>query len=219
MPMTSRQWEARFTMSQEQNFHKHLDLVQLYGATVYELRQAVGDYLTENRPRYFDNYGDHIAGHKMYVYSDGKLIPPSAWGIEQKALSMGWWYYSTRLVSGRTEADDKTLAPMRFQDLEYAVEHFVTYALIPRKGPDYQSQAIVEYQLQLPLLESVRREAEEYSLNDLLLRGWHIVALEYRGEESRMGELTNRKATFVLGHPDLEAALCALDPDYYSRYW
>ncbi len=78
---------------------------------------------------------------------------------------------------------------------------------------------MVENQLQLPLLEATRREAEEYSLNDLLQRGWHIVALEYKGEVSGMGELTHRKAIFVLGHPDLQAALYTLGLDYYSRYW
>ena len=46
------------------------------------------------------------------------------------------------------------------------------------------------------------REAEEFTLNDLLQRGWQILALEYQGEVSKTGELTNRKASFVLGHAD-----------------
>ena len=87
-----------------------------------------------------------------------------------------------------------------------------TSALIPRKGPDYQSRALVENQLQLPLLETVLREAEEYRLNDLLQRGWHILALEYLGEINKTGELTNRKAHFVLGHADLPAARYTLEP-------
>ncbi len=56
-------------MSREQNFHTHSHLVCLYGATVKELRQTVSAYLKENRPFYFDNFGDHIAGYKIYVYS------------------------------------------------------------------------------------------------------------------------------------------------------
>lgn len=218
--MTSRRWETRIVMSREQNFHTHSHIICLYGATVKELRQTVSTYLTENRPFYFDNYGDHIAGYKIYFYSDGKIIPPITWDIGDEALSEGWWYYGRRFVSGHAEIDEYGLStPVPFIDFEGSVEHFVTYALIPRKGPDYQSQAIVENQLQLPLLETIRREAEEYSLNDLLQRGWHIVALEYKGEVSGMGELTHRKAIFVLGHPDLQAALYTLGPDYYSRYW
>ena len=68
-----------------------------------------------------------------------------------------------------------------------------------------------EHQLQLPLLESVLREAEEFTLNDLLLRGWQLLAVEYHGEVSRTGELTNRQASFVLGHADWPAAYSTLE--------
>lgn len=218
--MTSRRWETCIIMSREQNFHTHSHIVCLYGATVKELRQTVSAFLKENRPCYFDNYGDHIAGYKIFVFSDGKIIPPITWDIGLKALSEGWWYYGRRFVSGHAEIDEDGLStPAPLADFEFAVENFVTYALIPRKGPDYQSQAIVENQLQLPLLEAIGREAEEYALNDLLQRGWHIVALEYKGEVSGMGELMHRKAIFVLGHPDFQAALYTLGPDYYFRYW
>jgi len=55
----------------------------------------------------------------------------------------------------------------------------------------------------------------------LLLRGWQLLALEYQGEVSRSGELTNRQASFVLGHADLRAAGYALEarePYYYHVY-
>lgn len=93
MQMTSRRWEARLAISHEQNFHNRWHLVSLYGATVKELREAVRAYLTENRPFYFDNRGDHIAGYKIYFYSDGTFIPPINWGIGIKVLSEGWWYH------------------------------------------------------------------------------------------------------------------------------
>jgi hypothetical protein len=219
MQMTSRRWEARFAISHVQNFHNQWHLISFYGATVKELREAVRAYLTENRPFYFDNRGDHIAGHKIYFYSDGTIIPPISWGIGLKALSEGWWYHPRRLVSGHEEVDeDEVTTPHPMRDFEATVENFVTYDLIPRKGPDYQSRAMVGNQLQLPLLETILREAEEYTLNDLLQRGWHIVALEYKGELSRMGELANRKVIFVLGHPEVQAAVCAMDQHYYYRY-
>ncbi len=217
--MTSRRWEARFIISHEQNFHNRWHIVSLYGATVKELRETVRTYLAENPPFYFDNWGDHITGHKIYFYSDGKIIPPITWDIGLKALSEGWWYHPRRFVSGHEEVDeDEVTPPHRMQDFGTAVENFVTYDLIPRKGPDYRSRAVVENQLQLPLLETILREVEEYTLNDLLQRGWHIIALEYKGELSRMGELLNRKTIFVLGHPDLQAAVGAMDTNYYYRY-
>src|SRR5260370_23504235 len=128
--MTLRRWEARFIMSREQNFHTHSHIIRLYGATVEELRQTVSVYLTENRPFYFDNYGDHISGYKIYVYSDGKIIPPITWDIGLKALSEGWWYYGRRFVSGHAEIDEDGLStPAPLKDLEFSIKHFVTYAL------------------------------------------------------------------------------------------
>jgi hypothetical protein len=96
------------------------------------------------------------------------------------------------------------------------LEHFVTFALIPERGPDFQSRAIVGSELRLPLLASILREAEERPINDLIQRGWHIIALEYKGELSMTEELMNRRAIFVMGHPEMPAAILTLNSKYYS---
>ena len=89
--------------------------------------------------------------------------------------------------------------------------------LIFEKGPDYQSKAIIRGHLQLPLIEKILRETAEPPINDLIRRGWHIIALEYKGELSMTGELTNRKAIFVMGHPEDEAASFTLNTAYFKE--
>ena len=152
------------------------------------------------------------------MLSDGKTYPPSDWTMDPEVFRRdeGWWVFSKRLTSGVETKDDERPHPFYLESLELAVENFIEIALIPHKGPDYQSRAMVDKQLQLPLLEAVIREAEDYVLNDLLRRGWQVLALEYKGEVSRIGELTNRKAIFVLGHADFPAALATLEArDFY----
>jgi hypothetical protein len=201
----------------------------IFGETVDDLREKVRDYLTQQGLTYFANDGDHIAAHVTYAYSDGINPPPPGWREKDVFWDddfkehRGWWFYSKRLVSGHLKIDEGHICPFFLGSLEEAVDDFLLRAFIPRKGPDYQSLAMVDKQLQLPLLEAVLREAEEYTLNDLIQRGWQLLALEYQGEVSKRGELTNRKASFVLGHADLQASSYTLgtrDPYYYSSfYW
>jgi hypothetical protein len=219
------QWEARFVVSLYHglDYSSHVYPVRLYGDTIDTLRQEVRAYLEAYQPSYFDNFGDHIVGQRMYVYSDGKIRPPFLWEMAPAEFKeqIGWWCFSTHLIAGLSKKHDTRPYPIYLESFENAVEDFVTTALIPHKGPNYQSQAMIENQLQLPLLKAVLHESEEYSLNDLLRRGWQILALEYQGEVGKMGELINRKAVFILGHADLPAALSTLVAQnfhYYHRF-
>jgi hypothetical protein len=225
MPNLSKQWEVRFLIGLSRDSDDDdLDSVyiaHLYGETVEALRQEVCAYLKEHEPNYFETFGDHISGLKCYMLSDGEIDPPGDWPMDPEAFrqSEGWWVFSKKLTSGQETKDDERLFPSFLGDLECAVENFIETAFIPQKGPDYQSLGMVDNQLQLPLLEAVVREAEDYLLNDLLRRGWQVLALEYKGEVSRIGELTNRKAIFVLGHADFPAALATLDArDFYYHH-
>jgi hypothetical protein len=230
MPTTLRRWEVSIVVSKshDPNSFGPPSVICLYGETVDALRAEVSAYLKAHQPSYFDNYGDHVVGRKMYAHSNGQRALPREWeaameeGKEEykKAFKqqVGWWNFSTRLVSGYEKLDEMLPYPSHLGSFEDAIGDFLTSALIPRKGSDYQSRAMIDNQLQLPLLETVLREGEEYSLNDLLRRGWHILALEYQGEVSKTGELTNRKATFVLGHADLPAALSTLEARDFAYY-
>ena len=139
------------------------------------------------------------------------------WVFRIKVILWLFWFFTLISFEGFSELSSCFFVG----SFEEALDNFFWRAFIPRKGPDYRPQAMIEKQLQLPLLESVLREGEEFTLNDLLLRGWQLLALEYQGEVSKTGELTNRKASFVLGHADVRAAGYALearDPYYYRVY-
>jgi hypothetical protein len=227
MATASKQWEMRFIIGLRSDpddvASEDVSIAQLFGETVEALRQEVCAYLKGHQPNYFETFGDHIIGCKCYMLSDGNTYPPSDWTMNPEVFrsTEGWWVLSKKLTSGVESPDEARPGPFYLGDYELAVENFIETAFIPCKGPDYQSWAMVDNQLQLPLLEAVVREAEDYVLNDLLRRGWQLLALEYKGEVSRMGELTNRKATFILGHADFPAALATLkarDFHYLHRY-
>jgi hypothetical protein len=230
MSATSRRWQVSFvvSMSQDPSYFGFPSVICLYDETVDELRAEVCAYLKAHQLSYFDNYGDHVIGRKMYAFSNGKRALPREWEVAMKEgkesykesfkQQEGWWVFSTQLVSGYEKLDEILPYPAYLGNFEDALEDFLNSSLIPRKGPDYQSRAMVHHQLQLPLIESVLREGEEYLLNDLLQRGWHILALEYQGDVGKTGELINRKATFVLGHADLPAALTTLEARDFAYY-
>lgn len=100
-----------------------------------------------------------------------------AYEFETKDLAEGWWYREE--VLNRDYVKQLPMQPPEhLHDFEEAVEHFVTCTLIPEKGPDYRSKAIVGDNFRLPLLEKILREGDEYPINDLIQRGWHIIGLE-----------------------------------------
>jgi hypothetical protein len=209
-----RQWQARVRVleswANDPSDNPPPDKpLYIYGETINKLNEAVRTYLLDKEPVAFGNLGDHITGHVEYSYEESA-------NPQLKAKEDGWWRYEMKLIRGRLQKP-LLIPPERFGKFEDAVDHFIQFDLIPEKGPDYRSKAIVGKDLRLPLLERILREAEEYPVNDLIQRGWHIIALEYKGEPSITGELMNRKAFFVMGHPEAQAAEITLNAGYYDR--
>jgi hypothetical protein len=216
------EWEARieYSCDPEWMLKKEHKSAVFYDSTVEGLRNQVGNFLSVNAPGYFSNIGDHLAGRWSCFFADGvkdyPFLPPDrppklweGWGILRENLNPP---REDRVVSGHIL--------IRGGDFETTVTYFVTYGLVPRKSPSYRSQARVEKELQSYLLEQVLREKDESQANDLVARGWQIIALEYEGEATPFGELMNRKARFVMGHSDLQAALAtsqARDTDVLSQ--
>ncbi len=214
MPSKSRRWQTQISIGKnvssgpnqiDDNMPR--ETVYVYGETIEKLREAAKTYLLSEKPLCFSNLGDHIAGYIEYYNLEAQS--------QVKANNGGWWRYEIQLINGQMNA--QSASEENLNSLEEAVNQFVESALIPEKGPDYRSRAIVGNDLRLPLLEKILREAEEHPINDLIQRGWHIIALEYRGELSVTGELTNRKAIFVMGHPEAQAALLTMNSKYMDR--
>ena len=219
MPAIVRRWQARVEIT---NYDEEMEpvvfhIVSLYGETIDILRATVRTYLLSNIPTVsFSNVGDHITGYVEYriapdVLPDGERDKGSL-----ESIQLWWWRDVQTMLRGKKQYEPSEVFKERMESFEEAVDDFVENALIPEKGPDYHSKALVGSSLHLPLLEKVLREAEEHPTNDLIQRGWHIIALEYKGEQNKTGELMNRKAIFVMGHPEIQAAAMTLDSLYYT---
>ncbi len=207
MPTKPRRWQTRIEIDEHTLGECILEGVVLYGETIEALRSTVKTYLLEKKPFCFCNVGDSFVGQTLYFYSRGLSADDPFNSFEGQKLERGWWVWRSRPsrepVEGEpSENDPEQAAP----SLEGVVNSFVQHDLIFEKGPDYQSKAVIRGHLQLPLIEKILRETAEHPINDLIRRGWHIIALEYKGELSTTGELTNRKAIFVMGHPEDEVA-------------
>lgn len=213
--MSSHQrWKARIESGENFTSTKSS---YIYGASPEHLLFMARVRLTNTNPLYFTNGGDHIAGIYRYFYVDKTKAHIDFLKPEYRNLEEGWWYDRQDMTPENPLYVEREHAPVRLGSFEAAIEHFQKWAIIPEKGPDYQSKALLEKNLQLPLLEKILRENGDHPVNDLIQRGWHIIALEYNGEASMTGELMNRKAIFVMGHPEEQAALFTINSTYYRR--
>jgi hypothetical protein len=164
--------------------------VTIYGETLAKLREVTEEWLRENKPLLFRG------GDVTYSYSDGTKVPPYGrpGRREGEPLEEGWWW----IIGGGWPEGPK--------DFDSVIHHFIAQGMIIQKGPDYQDVALVEGDFPLHLIKTIKRESNEREVNDLLYRGWYIIALEYEGKTDYFGErLTDRKAMFVLGHPEENA--------------
>jgi len=214
MPTRSRRWQVRIEMSKLLPRGLTHETNCVYEETPNSLSPAVKAYLLyETKMVCFRNVGDHLIGRMTYFFSDGLTLFDD---FPDQPLERGWWCQKETLRRGHVDESLKPL-PEKLGSFEAAIDHFVTNALIPERGPDYQSKALSGSELQLHILEKIIRETEQHPTNDLIVRGWHIIAVEYQGELSMSGELMNRKASFVLGHPDAQAASYTLNSEHYKK--
>lgn len=205
-------WQTRIEIGEEIGWQIEYQTTYVYGETIDMLRAAARRFLLDRKPDRFRNGGDYIAGRLTYFYSKGS---GSDTEFQSRDLQKGWWYQEESLTTDQIEKASLQ-SPQRLIGFEEAVEHLVTCALIPEKGPDYRSRAMVGDNFRLPLLEKILREGDEHPINDLIQRGWHIIGLEYKGELSMTGELMNRQAIFVMGHPEVLVANVTLNTHYYK---
>lgn len=215
MSEASKRWQARIEIGRYSGENFSYRAQYVYGETISALRSAAYTYLSQEKPARFCNTGDHIAGRMTYFYYYEGMEYEGGFSFPERQLKPGWWLLKEPMSRGHVDQGWRT--PEKLESYEDALDHFVANALIPEKGPEYQSRALVGNNLRLALVERVLREGEEYSINDLIRRGWHIMALEYKGELSMSGELLNRKAIFVMGHPELQAAMVTLNTDHYKN--
>jgi len=203
MPDEPKRWQASIWIGEKAD-----QPVVIYGESLPKLRAAARHWLRENKPLFFGNAspGYEITRRVNYGYSDGtKMATP----VTQEPLEKGWYW-----VEGEVDYWYPARGP---EDFDSVVSHFVERTMIPEKGPDYQEVAVVEGELQLHLIKTIRRETDGLHVNDLLQRGWHVIALEYSADTDRSGMVSNRRVVFVLGHPEEGASY--IEPDRRSSQY
>jgi hypothetical protein len=208
-----KKWQTKIVIGNNSAEMETSESGYLGGESINELKAAAKIYLVHKKPTYFTNGGDHIAGIYHYFYFSQTETPSAM--LKPESLEEGWWWFRQDIVKGSAVTTDKQDHPERLANFSAAVDHFLQHAIIPKKGLTYQSVALLDKQIQLPLLEKILREDDDHPVNDLIQRGWHIVALEYKGEASTTGELVSRRAIFVMGHPEAPAAGFTLNSTYY----
>ncbi len=219
-----RQWQTTIEVSDHPEEYFEVEKKCIYGETVGALLVAVRAFLHERKPQYFSNGGDHITGRFQYYYSDGELLremvmEESETRRWEEELTKGWWCKELAVMLDAVTVKQFEEASLGWsQSFEHAIQHFIRWAVIPERGPDYLPEALEDSSSQLHLLKRVLREKEEYVVNDLIRRGWSIIALEHQGTLGAKEELVNRHAVFVLGHADQEAAQQTFDAKYYHEY-
>lgn len=165
----------------------------VYAQSLAELPAAAASYLKEHQPLCFSNmHPKSDSGRRAtYCYYDGSLDVPGY--VNAEALDEEGWYYISAYAYSR---------PQKLKSFEDAVAHFVRYAIVTEKGPDYAEfvQENPESNL-LYKIKTIRRESNEIRVNDLLQRGWVIIAMEYEFQ-GKFPEESQRRTIFVLGHPE-----------------
>jgi hypothetical protein len=224
-----RQWQTTIEVAHQPLPYLGSEKQCIYGETVGTLLTAVRAFLLEREPQYFSNRGDYVTGRFQYYYSDGELRRRDLIeGGESQLLDTfpegmqllkGWWCRELTATPGSVAVEQFAEDSFRWMEsFECAVQHFLRWAVIPERGPDYQPKAFGDSGPPLHLLKKVLREKEEYVVNDLIQRGWCVIALECQGTSSEKEEPVNRHTVFVLGHADLEAAQQTFDVKYYHNY-
>jgi hypothetical protein len=172
--------------------------ITIDGISLVNLRDNAQNWLRKNHPLDFSSASPSSSrsGRVSYVYSDGTLMPalPLDDFYKGKILDEGWYYIE--YGSGR---------PRHLNNYDEVIKHFVEQSLIYEKGPDYKEIPLVESEVPLHMLHSVKHESDEDKINDMLQRGWLIIAIEFDGSTTYDEKLVKRHAKFVLGHVEENA--------------
>lgn len=155
-----------------------------YGDTLLSLRQSIRDWLTENKPTFFQSTT------LTCIYSDGTRPSMRKPG---ENIEKGWY------LRNRGEYYLLVNSPRAFESV---LDEFMIKGVLPEKGPDHSDRPpIIEGKLQLHYIKTIRRETDERKANAFLKRGWYIISID----QSVDPDYKSVSSVYVLGHPEEDA--------------
>ncbi len=139
MSEAPKKWQARIEIGRYAGENFSYNAHYVYGETISALRSAAYDYLSQENPARFCNTGDHIAGRLTYFYYYAGMENEGGTSFPEQQLTPGWWLLKESMIRGHV--DQAWHSPEKLGSFVDAIKHFVANALIPEKGPEYQSRA------------------------------------------------------------------------------
>jgi hypothetical protein len=123
---------------------------------------------------------------------------------EPNAEEQPGWHLVVNDKSGRRFAGGRPTdyVPDLYKEAAWFAEH----ALVPEKGPEYIDEFANLDTLPLHRMQTVKRVIGEEDANEMVARGWYILAIEPRGQvEWERGEVIGATTAFTMGHPEPKA--------------
>ena len=174
-----------------------------HASSIVEIRNNVFQWLTENSPETLSNAPTTYEQSQRYMYQ---------LATEKNPLNPSKGIYSAEndemITSGWVGFDGSGMGWSRynhFESISELAEHFVKDAIKIRKGPDWGKIEVVDNQIPLHLVNSVKKINDEIELNDYLRAGWYLLSIDSSGYVCSEGKLVDRNSQYVIGHPEENA--------------
>jgi len=186
------------------------------GASLSSLKDTVAQWLRSNEPMYISNEPSRSLvpfRRRLYafcarpqradeVFLHLKQPQYRGYGFHHEDLAIGW--HCAYFMRESPHRQNYRPAIRAIDDKEALVTQLQS-DLVFSCGPDYVDPLLDNGRVILERVMTVVRAEEIAEVNDMLRRGWRLISLEMNGSENDMGQIVSQSATFVLGHPEVDA--------------
>ena len=179
-----------------------------YGSSLVDVREKVSVWLIDEKPSEFSNIPSNHEISRRYTYTQATEESPLKPGgglfsiNEDQPITSGW--------VGIDGSDRTWTDYVHFESIQEVSKHFVKSSIQIQKGPDWKEIEIIENQIPLHLIHTVKKIKNEDDLNDHLQSGWYLLSINYSGSQSYDGKLESRRSEYIIGHPEENADLSVL---------
>lgn len=174
-----------------------------FGSSLEDIRENVSNWVLREEPSELANVSSDHEITRKYFYrqatEEEPLFPPVFPGDDQEPITNGWV---------GADCGSRSLTDNDYYDsIEGLVGHLISSSLRIKKGPDWKEIEIVESNIPLHLIRTVKRVDDESVLNDHLQVGWYLLSIDTNGTQDYEGRLESQLSEYVIGHPEDNATI------------